>query len=280
MRFSSPRQFCISLWNMASALQSPKGMQSHSKNPKLPTVKAVYCFDAASIFICQNPDLRSKQEKCPAPTKLSNTSWILGRGYESSFLHAFKWQKLIQNCRSPSFFLTNNTALHHALWLGQIVPDSSISHRQFLTSLTKGRGIHLNHSLKGVLLVTFIICLVEWVQPNSMGSNKNTSWYFANKWQVATASSGSQESNPLKSSSSNNFPCLCLTVSLGVWASWGLSPPPATGTPLVAPASGVLLLPWPLGFSCGGSAGKPYCSLLPWLHSYYLVLTPCMYFVQ
>ena len=43
-----------------------KGMQSHSKNPKLPIVKAVYFLDASSIFICQNPDLRSKQEKCPA----------------------------------------------------------------------------------------------------------------------------------------------------------------------------------------------------------------------
>ena len=38
-------------------------MQSHLKNPKLPTVKAVYCVNASSIFICQNPNLRSKQEK-------------------------------------------------------------------------------------------------------------------------------------------------------------------------------------------------------------------------
>ena len=33
-------------------------------------MKVVYCFNASSIFICQNLDLRSKQEKCPAPTKL------------------------------------------------------------------------------------------------------------------------------------------------------------------------------------------------------------------
>ena len=63
-----------------NTLQSPKGMQLHLKNSKLPTVKAVYCFDASSIFICQNPDLRSKQEKCPTPTKLSKASCILGRG--------------------------------------------------------------------------------------------------------------------------------------------------------------------------------------------------------
>ena len=55
-------------------------MQLHSKNPKLPIVKVVYYFNASSIFFCQYPDLRSKQEKCLAPTKLSNASYILGRG--------------------------------------------------------------------------------------------------------------------------------------------------------------------------------------------------------
>ena len=90
MRFNSPRQFCISLWNVASALQSPKGMQSHLENPKLPTLKVVYCFDASSIFICQNPNLRSMQEKFQAPTKLSKASCILGRGYESFFCVGIK----------------------------------------------------------------------------------------------------------------------------------------------------------------------------------------------
>ena len=130
----------------------------------------------------------------------------------------------MQNHRPPSFFLTNTTALHHALWLGLIVQDSSISPKWFWTSSTRGRGICLNHSLKGVSSVTFIVCSVEWVQPHSMGSNKNMSWYSAKSWQAASSSSGGQESNPLKSSSSNNFPCLCLTVNLGVWGSWGSSP--------------------------------------------------------
>ena len=43
-------------------------------------VKAVYYSDASSILICQNPDFRSKQEKWPAPTRLSNASWILSKG--------------------------------------------------------------------------------------------------------------------------------------------------------------------------------------------------------
>ena len=161
MRFNLPKQFCISLWNMASTLQSPKGVQSHLKNPKLPTVNVVYCFNASSIFICQNPNLRSRQEKCPAPTKLSNASWILGRGKESFFMHAFRWQKSMQNCKPPFFFLTNITALQHALWLGHIVPDSSISWRWLQNSLTRGKGIYLNHSLKTVSSVSLILCSVE-----------------------------------------------------------------------------------------------------------------------
>ena len=140
MRFNLPRQFCISLWNITSTLQSPKGMQSHSKNPKLPTVKAVYCFNASSIYICQNPNLRSKQEKCPAPTKLSSMPhvFLVKRVGVLFCACRFRQWKLMQNYRPPSFFLTNTTALHHALWLGQIGPDSSISCRWFWNSLTKG----------------------------------------------------------------------------------------------------------------------------------------------
>ena len=138
----------------------------------------------------------------------------------------------MQNHRPPSFFCTNTTALHQALWLGLIAPDSIISHRWFQTSSTNsGRGIHLNHSLKGVSSHYFYhVCSVEWVQPNSAGSNKNTSWYLARSWQAASASSGAQESKPLKSNSLNNLPCLYLTVSLGVWGFWGSSTPSCNWT--------------------------------------------------
>ena len=131
----------------------------------------------------------------------------------------------MQNCRPPSFFLTNTTALHQALWLGWIAQDSNISCRWFQTSSTNGGGIHLNHSLKGVSSITFIMCLMQLVQPNSTGSNDNTSWYWPRSQWAASASSQAQESKPLKSDSSNNLPCLCLTVNLGVWGPWGLSIP-------------------------------------------------------
>ena len=169
----------------------------------------------------------------------------------------------MQNHRPPSFFLTNTTALHQALWLGQIAPDSSISHRWFQTSSTNGGGIHLNHSLKGVSSITFIMCSIEWVQPNSAGSNENTSWYLARSQWAASASLGAKSpthSNPIHS---NSLPCLCLTVNLGVWGPWGSSPPPATGPPWVVWAPVVLQLPWPLGFSSRGSVSKPCCSLPP-----------------
>ena len=239
MRFNSPRQFCISLWKVAGALQSLKAMRSHSKNPKLPTVKVVYCFDAFSIFICQNPNLRSRLEKNVQHLPNSPMPPVFwAEGGSPFFMHAFKWQKSMQNCRPPSFFLTNTTALHHTLWLGQIAPDSNISQRWFWTSSTKGGGIHLNCSSKGVSSITFIVYLVEWVQSNSVGSNKNTSWYLAKNWQAASTISEGKESNPLKSNSSNSFPCHCLIVNFGAQGSWGSFPLPVTGLSLVTQAVG------------------------------------------
>ena len=43
-------------------------------NPRFLTVKAVYCFDASSIAICQKPTFRSKQEKYSVSTRLSMAS--------------------------------------------------------------------------------------------------------------------------------------------------------------------------------------------------------------
>ena len=41
-----------------------------------------------------------------------------------------------------------------------------------LTPSTNGHGICLHHSLNGTSSVTFIMCLVEWVQPSSLGSRE------------------------------------------------------------------------------------------------------------
>ena len=81
-------------------------------------------------------------------------------------------------------------------------------------------GIHLNCSLNGVLLVTLITCSVEWVQPSSLGSNEKILWYLAKRDGAEATSSGDQDSNLLRSNSSNNFSCLCFTVSSGIWCLW------------------------------------------------------------
>ena len=133
----------------------------------------------------------------------------------------------MQNHKPPSF-LTNTTALHQALWLGWMAPDSSMSLRWLWTSSTKGRGICLNHSLKGVSSVILIVYSVERVQPNSIGSSKKTSWYSARSWWAASANSGGHEFSPLRSNSLNSLPCLCLIVTLGGWGSWGPSSPSYT----------------------------------------------------
>ena len=171
MRFNMPRQICISHWKVAGSLQSPKGMQSHSKNPKLPTVKAVYCLDASSIFISQTLiwDISRKNSSTYQTLQCLLYS---GQRVGVLFCVSIQAQKLIQNCKLPSFFCTNTTVLHQALCLGLMATDSNISCKRFLTSSTNGRGIHLNHSLKRVSSMTFIIFSMEWVQPNQLDSMK------------------------------------------------------------------------------------------------------------
>ena len=159
-------------------------------------------------------------------------------------------------------------ALHQALWLGLMVPDSNISLKWFLTSSTNGGGICLNHSLKGVSSVTFMICSVEWVQPNSAGSKENTSWYLARSQWAASTNSGVQESKLLKSNSSNNFPCLCHTVSLGVWE-WASLPIPSCN-PLDSGNSGTgnATAALATGFFSRGSVGRQCCCTPLWLPFY------------
>ena len=116
---------------------------------------------------------------------------------------------------------------------------------------------------------------------NRVGTaHKNTLWYLVSIQQAASASSGAKESNSLKSNSLNNLPCLCLTVNLGVWGPWGSSPPSCNWTSSGGLGTVVLPLPWPLGFSFGGSVSKLCCSLPPQLPFYFLASTLCICFVQ
>ena len=125
------------------------------KNPKLPTVKAVYCFNASSIFIFQNPDLRSKQENVQ---HLPNSPMppVFWTGSRSPFLCEHSGSR----CRYRTIgfhhsFLTNTTALHEALWLGQIAPDSNISHRWFQNLLNQWWGYLSESFFKGSVICYF-----------------------------------------------------------------------------------------------------------------------------
>ena len=75
-----------------------------------PTVKVVYCSEASSIVICQNPAFKSKQEKYPAPTRLLIASCIHGVGKILSwFLHSTykSW------CRSTELCLSSTLVQKH-----------------------------------------------------------------------------------------------------------------------------------------------------------------------
>ena len=121
-------------------------------------MKAIYCFDSSFILACQKPDFRLRQEKCPAPTRLSISSWICERGHKSFFTHVLSQQKSMHKCTLPPFFLNNTIALHHGPWLGCIALASSISITCACTSSTIGWGICLNLPLNGSSSVTLTTC--------------------------------------------------------------------------------------------------------------------------
>ena len=106
-----------------------------------------------------------------------------------------------------------------------------------------------------------MICSVEWVQPKSAGSNENTSWYSARSRQAASANSRVQESRPSNSDLSNNFPCFCLTVSLGVWKSVDLPIPSYNPSDLGGPGTGNGAAALATGVFSRGSVGMRCCSI-------------------
>ena len=192
-------------------------MQLHLKNPKLPTMKAVYCFDASSNFICQNPNLRSRQEKMSSTYQILQSLLFSGQGVGVLF-HAIvkavevnaKLQATIllpyqYHCIAPSTLARpDSTRLQHLL---QVVPNL----------LNQWWGNPPKLLFKVSVICNFLLC-VQWsgyspILQDPMKTPCGT-WSGANRW--ASASSGGQESNPLRSNSLNSFPCLCLTVNLEI----------------------------------------------------------------
>ena len=92
--------------------------------------------------------------------------------------------------------------------------------------------------------------------------------YLPKRDLVEATRLGDQDSNPLRSNSSNNFSCLCFTVSLGDWWLW--TPSDTSVKPVCIGCSGTmwLWLPLPLGSSSSESGDMPYYSSPPQQHSY------------
>ena len=199
------------------ALHNPNCMCSHSKNPMLPTVKGVYCFEASSITVCQNPAFKSKQEKYTAPTRFWIAFCICRSGSESILVLTFNLWKSMQKLRPPSFLHTSTKALHHGLWLGQIVPASNISFIWGQTLSAIGGGTLQNLSLKGSPSVTLISCFTRSVQPNYLPSKEKMLWCSASRVHVAAQFLVDHPSRPDKSSCWKSTSFLCSTDISALW---------------------------------------------------------------
>ena len=117
----------------------------------------------------------------------------------------------MQKWRDPSFLCTSTTALHHGDWLGWIAPTSSMSLRDVLTSSSKGRGIHLNCSLKGSLSVMWISCSITLMQPSSLSPKAKTSWKARTSSLAAAAFCGVHELMPSRFNFPRSFSCHTVT---------------------------------------------------------------------
>ena len=133
-RLRSPRQVSISLWKVAGALVSMKGILLTHRSLTAPTVNAVSGLLSSSILTCQYPDFRSSEENHLEPCKLSRVLSILGSEYASLMVQLFSFLRSIQNLRLLSFFQTRTTVLAHGLCNLWIAPISSISWIWALTS--------------------------------------------------------------------------------------------------------------------------------------------------
>ena len=60
-------------------MQNPKGMHSHSKNHRFPTVKAVYCFNTLSMVNLPKPHFQVQAREISGPYKTFNSFLFMGQ---------------------------------------------------------------------------------------------------------------------------------------------------------------------------------------------------------
>ena len=126
---------------------------------------------------------------------------------------AFSFLKSMQKRSPPSFLWTSTTALHQGLLDGLMAPASNISSMCYLTSSSKGGGIHQKCSLKGSLSSTSILCLTVLVHHSSFLSNENTSWYSWMSSHAHCTNSSGHSSRVSKFNSFSTLTCLSALVN-------------------------------------------------------------------
>ena len=99
-------------WNVANALQSPKGMRRHSINPNS-QANAVFFLSHFLSGICQNAHAKAMLVKIFALPILDILSSIIGRGKASFTVTSFSCRKSQQKRSSPIFFFTMTIPLAH-----------------------------------------------------------------------------------------------------------------------------------------------------------------------
>ena len=157
-----------------------------------------------------------------------------------------------------------------------MVPDSSISFKWFLISSTNGGGIHLKRGI-----MSYFLLYAQWngYSLTLLDPTRTHHGIQPGAGKLHPLALGSTNPGHFKSNSSNNFPCLCLTISLGVWESCDSSAHSHNCSPSGFQAQAMQLLPWRLRFSYGGFMSMLYCSVPLQLLSYCLSSILCMYSV-
>ena len=134
---------------------------------------------------------------------------------------SFSFLRSIQNLRPPSFFQTNTTALAHGLCDLRMAPVSNISWIWALMLSYIWGGICQYHSLKGICLVSVILCLIRTVLPRSRSLCANRCSHLRSSSLACFCSNSGHSFRPWRSKASRTHPLGTLvTVSLVVLVGW------------------------------------------------------------
>ena len=109
-------------WNVDGALQRPKGITTHSKEPNC-VLKAVFSISSSWIRIWWNPLTRSIFENAVEPPSVLKMAWINGKGYRSRTFRVFNTRDSTHIRHLPFAFFTSRQPAPYGLEDGLIRPE-------------------------------------------------------------------------------------------------------------------------------------------------------------